>query len=234
MVTLLGVLGALALALYAWRRGRRLEDEWRALARSQGWRWEPGRSAGISLVLRGQSHGLDWNCDLRSGPPVITRDTASRNITRLETVWSIGLPGSLHADDVSIRDARQMEQLQGMASPLLGAVASGPGGEILRSALEHIRHGHSVTLPTGHVALAGTPLAARRLEDEQWLAALERFSRANAQHQQRIDLSSGRLQIAVLGGVQQREALQAFIDSAVLLAQATIRQLQATARRETS
>ncbi|HMM54897.1 MAG TPA: hypothetical protein PKC23_07765 [Candidatus Desulfobacillus sp.] len=231
---MLGVLGALVLALYAWRRGRRLEDEWRALARSQGWRCEPGGSAGISLSLLGRSHGLDWNCDLRSGPPVITRDTASRNITRLETVWSMGLPDTLQADDVSIRDARQMEQLQGMARPLLGAVALGPGGEILRAGLEHIRHGHSATLPTGHEALAGTPLAVRRLEGAQWLAALDRFARANAERQQRIDLSSGRLQIAVLGGVQESETLRAFIDSATLLALATIRQLQATIRDETS
>lgn len=193
-----GVLGALLLGVIAWRAGSRREREWMALARAQGWRCEPAADGDASLVLHGHAHGLAWSCSACTGPAVISAHTATRNITRLETIWRTALP----------------------------AVAPGLGGEALRAGLQHARAGETVTLATGHVALTSSATAAQRLASAPWLAALARFAQASGGRPHRIQVAPRGLQIAVLGVPGEREALRAFVDAAVLLAQATLARLQ--------
>lgn len=221
-----GVLGALLLGVIAWRAGSRREREWMALARAQGWRCEPAADGDASLVLHGHAHGLAWSCSACTGPAVISAHTATRNITRLETIWRTALPARWAPEDLCIYDARQFAQLRGMAAPALAAVAPGLGGEALRAGLQHARAGETVTLATGHVALTSSATAAQRLASAPWLAALARFAQASGGRPHRIQVAPRGLQIAVLGVPGEREALRAFVDAAVLLAQATLARLQ--------
>lgn len=230
-----GVLGAVLLAVFAWRAGRRTERRWLALARARGWHCERAAGGDTSLVLRGRAQALDWACRLRGGPSVITGQTPTRNITRLETVWSTALPASLRAAELNLYDPGQVARLRRMAQPALGRwvpALAGPAGQALRAGLQRVAAGEPCALPTGHVAPGADAEAVRRLASARWLAALERFARASAGRAHRVRLGPRRLEIAVLGSLGERDALPAFIDAAALLARATVERLHELAAGE--
>lgn len=215
------------LFLVAWRSGSRTDRTWQTLAASRGWRCERSADRNFGLVLRGATGPMAWTCSVRTGPGVITNQTATKNITRLETVWSAGLHAKPLEGELSIYDNAQFATLRNIAtSPLMHAMAQaapGRGGNVFRAGLA-AANAPTTAVGAGHTAIAETEVT-RRFVDSEWQAAFERFARANAGVQHRLYLAGQRLDVAVQGSIAQPDRLLRFIESSAALAQATQRRL---------
>lgn len=222
-----GLLGFALLFVVAWRSGHRTERTWQALAASRGWRCERSADPNVGLELRGTTGPIAWTCRVHTGPGVITNRTATRNIARLETVWSAGLRATGLRGELSIYDNAQFATLRGAAaSPLMHAMARmapDHGGNVFRAGLA-AANTPATAVGVEHTAIGETEVT-RRFIDSEWQAAFERFARANAGVQHRLYLAGQRLDVAVLGSIAQPDRLLRFIESSAALAQATQRRL---------
>lgn len=230
LVVGIGLAGAVALTVMAWRAGDRLERNWRSLAARHGWRLEKPENPRISLRLHGTSATVAWTCSIHTGASVHTAETPLRNITRLETIWSTRLPGAGLDGTLNLYDNAQFATLRRIAgSALMGAMADaspGLGGRALRVGLESA-NAPALALGGGHSALAGSEAARRFIADPEWQLAFLRFAAAHPGVQQRLYLTDNRLEIALLGAIRQPDELLRFIESCLTLTQATQQRLAA-------
>lgn len=221
----LGLVGGVGLFVFALRRAGQNEKTWQAAARANGWLFRSATESDLGFVLQGRTGELTWTCRLYTGPVRPSWWRATRDIRRLETVWSARLPSALKLEEIDIHDKVQAQALQLMASPLL--TLGGFGGRAMRAGIKEIEEGIRTRLGDGHIALSATDSAARPFLDEKWQAALVAFAKSCGGRQHRLRLAQGQLEIALLGAISDAKALKIFITEASSLGEATLERLRA-------